>query len=68
MQTRAGELSGTRGPAEIRAGGIKHPGREVAKTRSPACQVRGARIQRRDTAPKLPVCPVALPCGVFGSV
>lgn len=27
---------------------------------------RAARIQRRDPAPKLPLCPVAFPCGVFG--
>lgn len=28
---------------------------------------RAERIQRRDPAPKLPLCPVAFPCGVFGS-
>lgn len=71
VQTQVAELNGTRGLAERRAGGIQHPGRGGAKTRgwSPACRGgsgRAARIQRRDPAPKLPLCPVAFPCGVFG--
>lgn len=54
-----GELSGTRGPAEIRAAGIKHPARGDSKDTGLESRMRGGEgLQGRDPAPKLPVRPV----------
>lgn len=65
VQTQVGELSGTRGPAAMRVGGIKHPGQQRYGAGVP--HVRGSEGAEEGPGSQTPYPPLLSPLLLSGS-